>query len=290
MGLLSKKNKPSQKAYAVVTGAGSGIGRSFALELAKRGGDVQLTADLQAELDAIEYGAGGPGVVGHPRHRQHGRDRLRRHDLGHARGRRAEVTGQAVDQTAQPADSGLDAVHQRRGPGEHRLEHHEQQGEQDHQPGDRMQQHPVDPPGQGVRPLGWLHAGLHDPLGLAGGVAQRIRVRRLPGVVVGRLGLSEQRSGQPGDAQTDPTLPWPAERRLIKAGTLTINTAMAQKFARRLHGRFNLPVHTHDERLTTFEAKGERMARGGQRGSYRDNPVDAIAAALLLQGWLEANT
>lgn len=64
----------------------------------------------------------------------------------------------------------------------------------------------------------------------------------------------------------------------------------AEKFARRLHGRFNLPVYTHDERLTTFEAKGQRMARGGQRGSYRDNPVDAIAAALLLQGWLENNT
>lgn len=63
----------------------------------------------------------------------------------------------------------------------------------------------------------------------------------------------------------------------------------AEKFARRLHGRFNIPVHTHDERLTTFEAKGERMARSGQRGSYRDNPVDAIAAKLLLQGWLEAN-
>ncbi len=29
-----KKVKPSQKAYAVVTGAGSGIGRSFAVELA----------------------------------------------------------------------------------------------------------------------------------------------------------------------------------------------------------------------------------------------------------------
>ena len=40
MGLLSKKNKPSQKAYAVVMGAGSGIGRSFELELAKSGGDV----------------------------------------------------------------------------------------------------------------------------------------------------------------------------------------------------------------------------------------------------------
>ena len=40
MKLFSKKPKPSQQAYAVVTGAGSGIGRSFALELAKRGGTV----------------------------------------------------------------------------------------------------------------------------------------------------------------------------------------------------------------------------------------------------------
>ena len=54
-----------------------------------------------------------------------------------------------------------------------------------------------------------------------------------------------------------------------------------------LNGRFNLPVFTHDERLTTFEAKGERKAQGGQRGSYRDNPVDAIAAKLVLQGWLD---
>ena len=62
----------------------------------------------------------------------------------------------------------------------------------------------------------------------------------------------------------------------------------AEKFARRLNGRFNLPVHTHDERLTTFEAKGQRLAQG-QRGGYRDNPVDALAAALLLEGWLEQN-
>lgn len=32
--------RPSRQAYAVVTGAGSGIGRSFALELARRGGQV----------------------------------------------------------------------------------------------------------------------------------------------------------------------------------------------------------------------------------------------------------
>jgi putative Holliday junction resolvase len=63
-------------------------------------------------------------------------------------------------------------------------------------------------------------------------------------------------------------------------GTPSDMSARAEKFSRKLN----------DERLTTFEAKGERMARGGQRGSYRDNPVDAIAAALLLQGWLDANT
>lgn len=43
------KAKPSYQAYAVVTGAGSGIGRSFALELARRGGSV-VCADIN--LDA----------------------------------------------------------------------------------------------------------------------------------------------------------------------------------------------------------------------------------------------
>ena len=62
----------------------------------------------------------------------------------------------------------------------------------------------------------------------------------------------------------------------------------AEKFARRLHGRYQLPVHTHDERLTTYEAKGQRLAQG-QRGGYRERPVDALAAALLLEGWLEQN-
>ncbi|RMN14556.1 putative Holliday junction resolvase [Pseudomonas syringae pv. coriandricola] len=70
-------------------------------------------------------------------------------------------------------------------------------------------------------------------------------------------------------------------------GTPSEMSARAEKFSRRLNGRFGVTVYTHDERLTTFEAKGERMARGGQKGSYRDNPVDAIAAALLLQGWLD---
>lgn len=71
-------------------------------------------------------------------------------------------------------------------------------------------------------------------------------------------------------------------------GTPSEMSARAEKFARRLNGRFNLPAYTHDERLTTFEAKGQRL-REGQSGGYRERPVDAIAAALLLQGWLEEN-
>ncbi len=45
MSLFGKKQQSSRNAYAVVTGAGSGIGRSFALELAKRGGTV-VCADI----------------------------------------------------------------------------------------------------------------------------------------------------------------------------------------------------------------------------------------------------
>ena len=46
MGIFRKSHQqPSQKAYAVVTGAGSGIGRSFAIEIARRGGQV-ICADI----------------------------------------------------------------------------------------------------------------------------------------------------------------------------------------------------------------------------------------------------
>ncbi|HEY8385267.1 MAG TPA: Holliday junction resolvase RuvX [Porticoccaceae bacterium] len=56
----------------------------------------------------------------------------------------------------------------------------------------------------------------------------------------------------------------------------------ARKFARRLHGRFGLPVAMVDERLSTREAK----ARAGRRDSYRTNPVDDIAAQVILETWL----
>ena len=51
MKLFSKKSKPSENAFAVVTGAGSGIGRSFSLELAKRGSTI-VCSDIN--LDAAK--------------------------------------------------------------------------------------------------------------------------------------------------------------------------------------------------------------------------------------------
>lgn len=68
MGLFAKKVKPSQHAYAVVTGAGSGIGRSFALELGKRGGtvvcaDINLAAAEETVSLLAQQGAKGFAVT-----------------------------------------------------------------------------------------------------------------------------------------------------------------------------------------------------------------------------------
>ncbi|SDT04532.1 putative holliday junction resolvase [Halopseudomonas xinjiangensis] len=69
-------------------------------------------------------------------------------------------------------------------------------------------------------------------------------------------------------------------------GTPSAMSARAEKFARRLEGRYQLKVHCVDERLSTFEAKQSLRDSRRTPSSYRDDPVDALAAALLLQTWL----
>lgn len=59
----------------------------------------------------------------------------------------------------------------------------------------------------------------------------------------------------------------------------------ANKFARRLQGRFALPVAMADERLSSFEAK-EQQRELGHRGDYKARPIDSYAAELILQTWL----
>ncbi len=57
-----------------------------------------------------------------------------------------------------------------------------------------------------------------------------------------------------------------------------------RRFAHRLEGRFRLPVHLVDERLTTLEAR--RLM--GRRTRAREG-VDAVAAQLILETWLRGH-
>ncbi len=58
----------------------------------------------------------------------------------------------------------------------------------------------------------------------------------------------------------------------------------AKKFTNRLHGRFQLPCEQMDERLSSFEAK-QLASEDGQWRDYSKNPVDSIAAKLILESW-----
>ena len=62
-------------------------------------------------------------------------------------------------------------------------------------------------------------------------------------------------------------------------------TERARRFGRSLGGRFKLPVHLADERLSTREAR-TRMEQGpkGARVHRRDD--DHIAAQVILEDWL----
>ncbi|MEH6586750.1 MAG: Holliday junction resolvase RuvX [Halioglobus sp.] len=68
-------------------------------------------------------------------------------------------------------------------------------------------------------------------------------------------------------------------------GSTSELSARANKFGRRLNGRLGLPVAMVDERLSSFEAKQQSRERG-HRGDFNKDPIDSLAAELILQTWL----
>lgn len=58
----------------------------------------------------------------------------------------------------------------------------------------------------------------------------------------------------------------------------------ANKFARRLNGRFNLPAHGMDERLTSCEAR-DRMAELEKKGVKQKHGIDSYAAVVIVESW-----
>lgn len=59
---------------------------------------------------------------------------------------------------------------------------------------------------------------------------------------------------------------------------------LAQRFGRRLQGRFGIDVEFIDERLTSHAAEAS-LREAGARGSRRDSRLDAAAAAEILRTW-----
>lgn len=64
-------------------------------------------------------------------------------------------------------------------------------------------------------------------------------------------------------------------------------TGAVRRFIRQLEGRYRLPVHTIDERLSS-RAAHEQLEQGD--GTDAAKGLDAIAARIILQDWLEAGS
>lgn len=71
-------------------------------------------------------------------------------------------------------------------------------------------------------------------------------------------------------------------------GTESELSQRARKFGRRINGRFNIEAIYMDERLSTFDAKQEAKERG-HKGNYKQQPIDSIAARLILESWFASS-
>ena len=70
-------------------------------------------------------------------------------------------------------------------------------------------------------------------------------------------------------------------------GSYGDSAARAAAFARALEQRTNLPVTLWDERLTTVEAT-RHLEASGTYGRKRKAAVDAVAAVVILEGYLQS--
>ena len=69
-------------------------------------------------------------------------------------------------------------------------------------------------------------------------------------------------------------------------GTQQPLTTNVKRFIGRLKHKYNLPVHAHDERLSTVDAKAKLFELGGFKKLSKDK-VDSVSACLIYESWLE---
>ncbi len=70
-------------------------------------------------------------------------------------------------------------------------------------------------------------------------------------------------------------------------GTSQHTTFAARKFANRVQQKLKHQVFTHDERLTTVEAKARLFELGGVK-KLTKGKVDSVSACLIIEHWLES--
>ncbi len=64
-------------------------------------------------------------------------------------------------------------------------------------------------------------------------------------------------------------------------------TRAARNFSRKLEQRFNLPVYTIDESLSSYEAE-EQLKQDIKISKHNKHEIDKIAAAIIVQSWLDS--
>lgn len=69
-------------------------------------------------------------------------------------------------------------------------------------------------------------------------------------------------------------------------GSETNVTQLCKKFARRLNGRFNLPVMLIDERYSSVEAS-DLLKQAGIKGRAQKTMLDQVAAQTILQSYFD---
>ena len=102
------------------------------------------------------------------------------------------------------------------------------------------------------------------------------------------------RDGEPNWQQLDQLVKeWQPKQMVVGLPTAldggkTPITKAARRFSRALEARYPLPVHLHDERLSSQEAES-RFKQARQQGKakrHQAQKLDAMAACVILESWL----
>lgn len=68
-------------------------------------------------------------------------------------------------------------------------------------------------------------------------------------------------------------------------GSTSEMSLRARKFGNRIHGRFGITVHFADERLSSFEARGDIIDDTGSR-DFKNQSIDSRSAVIILESWM----